>query len=434
MIAYLGTAKRDITPKRPIPLAGYGWRHGPFEGVDRPLHARFYWFRFEAEGEAPAEALFVFADLICWGDDQMPRLRQALLEAFGLPPERIVLQGTHTHGGPPTSAYLSPEIGRRDEAYVMWLEEETVKGAAEARRSANEPVTISVGTGAFGLGIHRRKREDGRIVGKPNPEGPTDPEVTVVRFERSDGSPKGVWFHYTCHPTIGDAPRVDAEYPGAAAERLERELGPDALPAFVQGCCGDVRPNLSRDGAFYRGGDADIRAQGDALAAEVLRVLRGGMRPAGAAAPRFIRRAARLPFRHVPDEAALRTYADGDDRILAAWSRTLLERPERLQPAVPLELTYVRLAEGLALLAMNGEIVVEYGLRIKRAFPGITIPMGYANGMTGYVPTAKQVEEGGYEGGDAYVYFGLPSAFEIEIEERVAEVVDELAREQENAT
>jgi len=431
MRTLLGTAKRDITPASPIPLAGYGWRHEPFESVTRRLFMRCFWFRFEEECGACTEALFVFADLICWGDDQMPRIRQALFEAFGLPAERVLLQGTHTHGGPPTSVYLSPEIGRRDESYVAWLESEVVRGASEAR-SKTEPISFHVGTGSFEFGIHRRKREDGRIVGKPNPEGPTDPEVTVVRFDRLDGSPKGVWFHYTCHPTIGDAPRVDSEFPGAAAERLERELGAGVLPAFLQGCCGDIRPNLQRDGAFYRGGDDDIQRWGAALAAEVLRVLREGMRSAGEAAPRFIQLQTMLPFRHVPNVETLQALASGDDRTVAAWSRTLLQSPERLKPTIPLELTYVRLAEGAAFLAMNGEVVVEYGLRIKRAFPGPIVPMGYANGMTGYIPTAEQIEEGGYEGGDAHVYFGLPSAFSADIEERIMASIERLAQAKEN--
>jgi hypothetical protein len=48
-------------------------------------------------------------------------------------------------------------------------------------------------------------------------------------------------------------------------------------------------------------------------------------------------------------------------------------------------------------------------LYIKQLSQGGTLPLGYSNGMVGYVPTAAQIAEGGYEGDSSSVSFGLPA-------------------------
>ena len=51
---------------------------------------------------------------------------------------------------------------------------------------------------------------------------------------------------------------------------------------------------------------------------------------------------------------------------------------------------------------MPGEIFVETGFAIVAASPfAVTLPVGYANGSIGYVPTCEAVPDGGYEVVDA---------------------------------
>ena len=63
----LGTAKVDITPRIPVPLAGFGFRTGVFGRVETPLLART--FCFKGTGERPI--ILVSADLIWWGNDRI---------------------------------------------------------------------------------------------------------------------------------------------------------------------------------------------------------------------------------------------------------------------------------------------------------------------------------------------------------------------------
>jgi hypothetical protein len=84
-----------------------------------------------------------------------------------------------------------------------------------------------------------------------------------------------------------------------------------------------------------------------------------------------------------------------------------------------LEITRLELAENLILAAFNAEMVVQYGLFIKDRFNRRVLPLGYTNGMIGYVTTAEQLAEGGYEPCGSTPYFNLPAPFAAGTEARI---------------
>lgn len=66
-------------------------------------------------------------------------------------------------------------------------------------------------------------------------------EIGVIRFDRPDGRPLALLFHYGCHPLLGVPDgRVTANFPGIACRRIEEALGEGATALFLQGCGGDV--------------------------------------------------------------------------------------------------------------------------------------------------------------------------------------------------
>jgi len=69
---------------------------------------------------------------------------------------------------------------------------------------------------------------------------------------------------------------------------------------------------------------------------------------------------------------------------------------------------------------LGGEVVVDYALRLKRELsPHTTWVAGYANDVMAYIPSRRVLLEGGYEGGGAMVYYGLPSAWTVEVEKQI---------------
>jgi len=106
----------------------------------------------------------------------------------------------------------------------------------------------------------------------------------------------------------------------------------------------------------------------------------------------------------------------------------LLNHPKRIRSAIPLEITWIDLSKELSLVTTNAEMVASYGLFIKDKFKGQVLPIGYTNGMIGYVPTAKQISEGGYESKESVFYFVLPALFDPVVEERIYNALQSLAK------
>lgn len=411
---HLGTAKIDITPTFPVPLAGFADRQkfGPASEASQRLYARVFLFR--PEDRRSSDSLLVSADLIWWGSERVPRLKERLAALYGIAEEHILLHATHTHSGPQPSERFTAPLGICDPVYVQWLEDRVVQGVSTALAQM-EPIRIEKGTGQCRIGINRRVRtEDGTEL-SPNDDGVSDPELNVIAFRRPDQSVKAVLVHYACHPVITRENRFSSEFCGVAMERVEQAIGSDVLAAYLQGCCGDINPG--RNGAFSFGTDELVRQVGEELGRETLEVLSRPMADVPADRITARRMTAMLPLQPLPDPEQLRLWSAEETDIRGEWSRLLLAQPERLVSSLPLDLTYWHVAGGLSFLTLNCETVVEYGLTLKEHYRGRVLPLGYSNGMLGYLPTAKQLEEGGYEPYGSTFYFAMPAPFHPDAEQ-----------------
>jgi neutral ceramidase len=52
---------------------------------------------------------------------------------------------------------------------------------------------------------------------------------------------------------------------------------------------------------------------------------------------------------------------------------------------------------------------VDYALKFKREFGPQTWVAGYCNDVMTYIPSRRVLKEGGYEGGRAMIFYGLPA-------------------------
>ncbi|WP_010276227.1 neutral/alkaline non-lysosomal ceramidase N-terminal domain-containing protein [Paenibacillus senegalensis] len=414
---WMGTAKIDITPKHSIELAGFESRlgMGGFRDVDLPLYARLIYYRHSDSEGRETRALLVSADLIWWDNARSAQLRRRLSGLHGIPEDAILLHGTHNHSGPQTSDQFSVELGTFDLDYVQQLEDWIADGAAMAEANL-EPVSAAQGSSFIHLGVNRRVVVDSECLMEANLQGPLDPELRVVSYSRLDGSIKAVLFHYGCHPVITRENRISSEFTGYAMDLIEEAVNEQTIAAYLQGWCGDINP--AKDGELLFGCEQDVREHGQQLADEVMNVLRSPQTPLDPCPLIASRHQVMLSFQSLPTESELLDFI-GKDGIIGEWSRRLLEEPDRMQQGTRLDFYRLPLARQLSLLAVNSEVVVEYGLYVKQLSSGECLPLGYTNGMIGYVPTARQLSEGGYEADQSTKYFLLPSPFDFSIEHDV---------------
>jgi hypothetical protein len=83
----------------------------------------------------------------------------------------------------------------------------------------------------------------------------------------------------------------------------------------------------------------------------------------------------------------------------------------------------------LTMIHLAGEVVVDYSLRFKKTYGwNDTWVAGYSNDVFAYIPSARVLHEGGYEGGGAMIPYGQPRPFTAAVEEIIANKVDELVK------
>jgi hypothetical protein len=409
----LGTAKATITPPIGTMLAGFGHRDHGAEAVLDDLETQVLWFQ---SGDAPQQAVcMVTADIIGFDAALEHDLRNTISTAHGIKAEHILLAASHTHSGPQTCANMlgvgvpAPE--------VIGALRQRILDATHAARGNLRPVILSAGRGRCeGYAVNRRVIIDGKATFSPNPAGVRDDDVSVMACHHSEtGELVAALFHFTCHPTtLGDY-RITADYPGVARRYIEHAHR-GATVAFLQGCCGDVRPSCTYMGAqqFRTGQPQDVAAFGTALGDTVVNILNGPLQPLTAELGGRMT-TVELPLSHQPSRDKLAQIADTGSPLEKQWSARLLAEPP--SPTRPFSVQRIDLAAELSLIALGGEVCCDYGHFVKQMTPDrLILPVSYANGLTGYIPSARMFPEGGYEVDSSGLYYGLPAPFEPSIE------------------
>ncbi|HKI17197.1 MAG TPA: hypothetical protein VKA15_04930, partial [Isosphaeraceae bacterium] len=248
-------------------------------------------------------------------------------------------------------------------------------------------------------------------------QGPVDHDVPVLRAARADGTLLAVVLGYACHCTVLDGYKFCGDYAGFPQIELEtRHRGAQAM--FVAGCGADQNPIPRRA--------LELAARyGKELAESVGNVLAGPLQPIdgplGSSYEEIPLAFAALPARtQIEQDATSSTFyvASRAKHLLA----TIASRGS-LDPTYPYPVQAWRLG-GLDWIFLGGEVVVDYSLRIKRNLGSShTWVSAYCNDVMAYIPSRRVLKEGGYEGGGAMLYYGLPASWSDEVEEAIIDVV-----------
>lgn len=280
-----------------------------------------------------------------------------------------------------------------------------------------KPASISYGHGSAGFAVNRRERtEKGWRIG-PNPSGPTDREVPLLEVLGSDGKLRAVLFGYACHNTslTADNYRVAGDYAGFAQIEIEK-AHPGATALFKLWCAADQN-------ADPRGTVELSKRYGTELAAEVNRLLSTKLKPVHGRI-RSVFLATELPFAPQSRES----YAEQEhasDEIIATHAREMLRLYDEGFPPLrrlPYMTQAVRFGAEVTLVALSGEVVVDYALRVNREYgaEGVIVA-GYCNEVTTYIPSLRVLKEGGYEGHDALLHTRFPGPFGEGVEEAISD-------------
>jgi len=392
----VGIAAVKITPQKHIPLAGYAGRNRPFQSVEQDIYAK----AMLVEDGSGSRAILITLDLVGIRPPVAEPVCQRITEKTGLQRHQILLNCSHTHSAPllhypddPNAPKLptTPDTAE----YTRWLEDQLVDLAIRAASNVR-PANISWGVGVAPFVMNRREYSERGVLNAPNPRGPVDRAVPVLRVEDpADHKLIAILFGAACHNTTltGNNLRLCGDYAGFAEHDLEAQFaGVQAM--FMQGFGGDANP-------YPRGTLPLAKQHGQTLADEVARVLKDGKKLKPVAGPlKTVMDYVDLPLRQVPREE-LETLVKTEPSWIQFGAKTrlaLLDRGETLPASYHAPIAVWQFGEDLTLVAVSGEVVNDYVRLVESAIGPLRLwPAGYCNDVFGYLPSARVVREGGYE-------------------------------------
>lgn len=422
-------AKEDITPPAGLWQDGFANRAHPSDGVLDPLMVR------AAAVKSGSNAfLFLAVEALVLTNDRAEGIRRRVANGCGVGRHQVMVAATHTHGAPmsmPTE---------HEEEYEQWWETLTGKAVVAAVRAVEslKPARFDVAAGLSRIGINRREfTEKGVMIGE-NPKAVFDKSLRALRVTGEDGKLTGVILQGACHPVCmrEKNTKYTGDWPGRACRILE-ERNEGAVFLYFNGGCGDVNPKR------YAG-----ESDGECLERTVCTFLED--------AERLLKK----PFEahddgeiacadSVFDVPLVKPKRDGLVEDLEEWRKRMslapddswdkiigiycgrftenaLKHMEEHRPYVmPSTLQAVRLAGDVTFFGLPFETfsATSKGLAHSLGELGMgkesVFTVGYANGINGYLPTARAMREGGYEPKTSAWFYNLPSYYSPRAEREV---------------
>lgn len=402
-----GVARTRITPDTPAWLVGFAARTRPATEIGLDLFAK----ALALETLPGNRVVIVTADLIGFTERTTNELARRAAAKHKLRRDQLLFFASHTHSGPALldrmtiSIADSPEFYQAAEAYTTRLIDQ-IDTIIDQALSKLEPARISSGWTEATFAFNRRTEHLAQIRPGEKFPSPVDHRVPVIRVDTALNQTIAYLFGYACHPTVltGDTYEISGDYPGYAQQSIE-QASPGVTAMFIQLAAGDQR-------ATPRGTRKLAQTHGQSLGHAVLKTKLLPLQPTIATALEEIR----LPFAAHTKEAYA-AEANSKDPFAVRRGKAMLAAMDakNIPLSTPYPIQALRLGS-LTMLALPGEVVVDYALHFKAKYGNRIITAGYASYLPGYILTLRVQREGGYEAGDAMMYFMQPGWFTDQVE------------------
>ena len=418
-----GAAFANITPKKPYFLHGYPFVERMSTGVNDWLLSSALYLTDGTES-----VIFITNDIIFVSKSMVSNVRKAVSEITGVPVGNIMIGATHTHSGPVTVDCASnandPVVPSADPEYIRYLEQQMIRSACEAFRSA-VPAKIGL-TVADGTGIGTNRRA---------PDGPADLNIPVLVVKDLKDEWIACMMVCNMHPTVlhEDSTLYSGDFPAYARDILQkRVLGCECPVLHFTGAAGNQSPRyVTKSNTF------DEAARIGGIIAEAVSK---GINPlAGqeiefAVSPKIscLQGLVDLPRRTFPsvewatanrDRAverlqSLRKTSGSTQEIRTAevdwfgaeelWflskqaSKGALE--EVYRTVLPAEIQIIRIG-AWTFVSWPGEVFIEYALELKSKFANtwlITLTNGE---LQGYIVTEEAAQKNYYEASNSLFHY-----------------------------
>jgi len=391
-----GASSRVITPPRGCPLSGYGDRLKNIPFSYKPLKDPFAYSKLYKPSSGTHDDLTAKALVIDNGEKRVVLvavdaigMTQFIYESvlarvadLGITRENLILSGSHSHSGNGDAAdtffWNLVTVDLFDHRIFDPMVEKVVYAIEDAVTDL-EPCRVGVGTGTDYLGISKNRRDDPVL----------DSEIGLIRVDTVDGDPKAVLFNFAIHGTVlgGDNLWFSGDNMGYAERYVEAEL-PGVIAMFTNGAEGDVAPTGGTGSDDWE----EAESIGEKLGSMVLDI-RSGITTETSLELDGVHKFIDLP---VP---FFRPAMFAEDMEFLYWFAIYLSG---LVEQDNTNFTGIRIGSAV-FVTMPGEPITQVGLDVKDYAEALgfddAFVVGLANGHIGYITTAEEYWQGGYESG-----------------------------------
>lgn len=427
---HVGWAGRDITPDRPVALAGQ-FHKRISTGVRTRISLTALAIETKDGDRSLDQAILVSCDLVAIRDGIQDLLRKRLegkLDGFDL--RKLVLSATHTHTAPATDTRwhdVEDSGVMKPAEYVNFFLERAAEAVVEAWQN-RRPGGVGWGLGYAVVGLNRRMvYADGRaaMYGRNDRpdfraiEGTEDHGVECLFFFDGDRKLTGVTVNVACPSQVLERESlISSDFWDDVRRLLRERYSPDLRILAWCGSAGDQSPHPQlRKAADARmrklnGDVSETRAIAQRLADAVDYAYKGAKQEIATEVP-FAHRVEelRLPGRKITEAELQSARAvcatvekkpvekrDSTDIARLRWHGEVLERHARPEEyaVYPMELHVLRLGD-VAIATNAFELFLDYGIQIRARSRSLqTFVIQLACGCGGYLPTERAVAGGGY--------------------------------------
>ncbi len=419
-----GAATSHITPEIGLDIIG-GFSPIPSTNIHDELHARCL-----VLDDGKTKLALVVCDLLGLSRSLSVEARQQIQAATGIPPEHVLISGTHTHSAASALGERGYQSDQELNVYQKFVAQRISDGV---RRAVHQLRPAQIGFGSVDVPEHLFNRRWFMKEGSPalvspfgkvdkvkmnppggspdliEPAGPTDPTVSFIAVREPGGRMISIFSAYSLHYVGGVAGAdISADYFAICCEALKKlQPNGDQDPPFVallangtSGDCNNINFRTPRPG---KPPYEQMRYVAEDVAAKVNAALTG------------VKWQDHVPLsaRYRELDVAWRTV----EPALLDWAILTETKPENLLKKNDIAVIYAGRIQRLAKASPTTKLPVqvlrigdigigtspcetfaETGLEFKKRSPiKHSFMVELAHGYYGYLPTPRHFELGGYE-------------------------------------
>ncbi len=385
-----GLSKKRITPGFPTCLACSQKKDTLFERIHDDIFVRCAILKHEER-----HVVIISYDLLFHSRDLYNFVFRYLASRIKIIESDILINYTHNHNAPSVMGYndfsASPE-------YEELLKQKT-KDCISAALSQMEPGTMEYGIIEGDWNINRRRPSDDGIKLAPNPGGPRDKDIYILKFLSETEEIRGLIINYACHPVhYPDTLGLTSEYPGYLCRYIEDEV-PGCLPMFIQGAGADTRPLGTADSdRFVHRSFEYIKAMAESMKNSIMNTINSSsFRPV---TPLFESITFSIDIPTANEGRVFFKESISNKNLSDHLKRNaeyMYVNYESISESFTLECGLIKLSDNLVLAHMGGEPVCGVKFEVEKALGNYNVIFAGYTDACAYIVTDSMIDEDGYE-------------------------------------